>query len=453
MLAKEKSNLGLLILSLAAVASSFGACNYNSARDRQPPAITDSINDEKEAEQIAQKKESIDYALIKKLVFDTKCISCHHEGKAKGDVRLDNYQDVLKNIKEIEKDLLDNSMPPKKPLASSLKEIVLSWIKNGAPEKISPQSGSNTTHPPVTATNKNEMITRGEYLFNASSCGLCHSPDKAKPLAGGKELSTAFGVFYSTNISKDKKTGIGTWSEKDFIQALRHGIAPDGEYFYPVFPYTNYSKLTDSDILAIRAYIYSLPAVEQKNIPHKLVFPFNKRSLLYVWRAFNFIRVSKPNPENFLLAKGPFVSISERDIEWNRGAYLVEGALHCTVCHTPRNSLGSLLTNKWMSGSIESGETFPAPNITPDYDTGLRNWDANDWMRFLNLGETPQGHRVTGEMRKIIRYGTSQLTETDKKAVAKYLMSIKPVANKDLLDLIQSHPVENEPSNEAETNQ
>lgn len=450
------------------------ACNYNGARDRKPlsPAPPTTAPNEEEIKNITA--DQIDFTLIQKTVLEPSCIRCHKEGKNKGDVNLEKYENVIKHLKAIEKDILDGSMPPNQPLSPAVKELMLKWLKAGAPLTKTSQPVVKVDETSRMTVSEKEIYTRGEYLFNLSSCDICHTLDKDKPLAGGKALVTDFGTFYTTNISKDKKTGIGNWSPKDFLRAMREGVSPQGEYYYPTFPYTNYSKMSDDDILAIRFYIMNLPETVQPNRPHELKIPFSYRDLLYFWRKFNFPEQaqaskfsftlrsllqawrtyffpSQQTNDNYLISKGPFQPLPEKGAEWNRGLYLVEGPLHCTVCHTPRGSLlGGVKRKAWMSGSTDSGEAFPAPNITPDYETGLRNWNEVDWMHFLNMGKNPSGHAVTGEMRKIIRYGTSQMTEADKKAVIKYLMSLKPVKNQEIFDIIRNNPKSSE-NNEDET--
>lgn len=436
--------------------SLLSACNYNGGRDRvSPPAAKAPLSPANEDQLKDLNADQVDFELIKQNILEPRCFSCHSKDKNKGDVNLETYQNVLANIKAIEKDIMDGSMPPKsKPelqLSKTLKDLILKWIKAGAPETKSSPAATVVDHSHLTATEK-EILSRGEYLFNLSSCDICHTVDKSKPLAGGKALTMNFGTFYTTNISKDKKTGIGNWSEKDFLRAMRKGLSPQGKYYYPTFPYTNYSKLSDEDILAIRSYILSLPGTEQANKPHEVKFPFNIRAGLFAWQKIFFPKHQTDN--NYLLSQGPFKPIESQDFEWNRGAYLVEGPLHCTVCHTPRYAIddfkklgipveieiGGLIKSKWMSGSKDSGEKFPAPNITPDSETGLNNWSATDWLNFLNLGTTPSGGKVSGEMRKIVRYGTSTMTDADKSAVIKYLMSLKPVQNKEIFNLVKYRP-------------
>ena len=273
-------------------------------------------------------------------------------------------------------------------------------------------------------------IERGKYIFNSSGCMNCHSPDRARPLSGGKKMATSFGTFFTPNITPDKVNGIGAWSDEDFLKAVKRGISPDGQYYYPSFSFASYSKLTDSDVLDMRAYMNTLAPLPDKNKPHEIKFPMNQRKILFAWRALNFRRehVSAAE-ENVFKYQGTFRPHKNKSKEWNNGAYLVEGALHCTECHTPRNSMGGLVVNKWMAGGVLADEDNPASNITPDKDTGLGSWTKEDWTTFLKEGSTPDGDDVGGEMYRIIKYGTAHLTKSDLDDVITYLQDLKPINN------------------------
>lgn len=268
-------------------------------------------------------------------------------------------------------------------------------------------------------------IQRGEFYFNLSGCANCHTQKKSEMLSGGVKLETPFGVFYSPNITKDQKTGIGLWSDQDFLNAMRHGVSPKGENYYPTFPYNSYSKMTDQDILAIKKYIFTLPAIEKKSKDHELSFPFTIRSLLTVWKHANLQPNYLWSEDHFLKLKGPFKEIKSQDLLWNRGAYLVEGPLHCAQCHTPRDATGTFLWDQWMMGSKISGGKKPAPNITHSDQSSVDNWSDSDWNTFLSEGVNPDGKAIGGEMGKIITKGTAILSDEDRAAVIHYLRSIK----------------------------
>lgn len=275
-----------------------------------------------------------------------------------------------------------------------------------------------------------QKISRGKYIFNSSGCMNCHSPDRNRPLSGGKKMVTSFGTFFTPNISSDKVNGIGAWSDNDFLRAVKHGISPEGKYYYPSFSFATYSKLTDEDVLAMRAYMNTLPAFPDKNQSHIIKFPMNQRKILLVWRALNFKTddVTKAE-ENVFKYQGTFRPHADKSKEWNNGAYLVESALHCTECHTPRSKLGGLVVDKWMAGGIIEDEEKPASNITSDKETGLGNWSRDDWDSFLKTGSKPDGDDVGGEMYRIIKYGTAALTQSDLDDVITYLKELKPIHN------------------------
>lgn len=272
-------------------------------------------------------------------------------------------------------------------------------------------------------------LQQGKYIFMASGCMNCHSPDKSKPLAGGLKIATEFGDFYTPNISSDPKFGIGSWTDKDFLRAMRKGISPKKQFYYPAFPFTSYSKLSDEDILNIKTYIMSLPPQAVENKKSVLKSPYNHRSLMLAWRALNFKKhLLTDNEEAVGKYQGSFKRHPNKTESWNRGAYLVEGALHCTECHTPRNALGGLVAKKWMSGAHFDGKEV-ASNLTSDLETGKGSWDTSDWETFLSEGETPTGEIVSGDMWQVIKNGTSKLTDSDRTDVIVYLQSLRAVKN------------------------
>ena len=167
-------------------------------------------------------------------------------------------------------------------------------------------------------------LERGRYLVNAGNCAACHTAEGGKPFAGGRAIPTPFGTIYSTNITPDRETGIGAWSNAEFYKAMHEGIGRDGKHLYPAFPYPWYTKLTASDVHAIKAYLGALPAVRQENKPSELPWPLSMRAVMAGWNALFF-------------HKGGFRTDPNKSAQWNRGAYLVEGLGHCAACHTPKN--------------------------------------------------------------------------------------------------------------------
>ena len=262
---------------------------------------------------------------------------------------------------------------------------------------------------------------RGERVFRATGGCTCHTnfpgegPD-APPLAGGRALETPFGVYYSTNITRDPETGLGGWSDADFIRAMREGLSPDGQHYFPVFPYTSFTGLSDRDLIDLKAYLDSLPAIRRENRPPDAPFPFSWRASLAGWKWLNFVDARVlPDPE--------------RDALWNRGRYLVEAAAHCGECHTPRTWTGGLDRTRWLAGSREGPEGELAPNVTPDRETGIGSWTLPDLVWYLEMGLKPDGDDTQGLMSEVIEHGYSALPAEDLEAIATYLKSIPAIEN------------------------
>ncbi len=298
--------------------------------------------------------------------------------------------------------------------------LIIGNTANSAPHEYSAN--------PIIDRNDLESVKKyGGYLFKISNCRDCHTEKNGATLAGGSPLPTSFGVFYGPNITADKVTGIGNWSDNDFIRALRRGVSPNGRNYFPAFPYSSYTKFSDADILALKSYIFSLPVVKKESKRHEVSFPFNVREFVNIWKVNNFLFVDDYTEDNFIKARGPYENIPTRDSEWNRGAYLVEGAMHCTQCHSPRDKFGNFKWNLWMSGAPTFGSKKSAPNITPSKKLGTGNWTTDDWELFLIEGTSPNGTAVVGKMKKFIEDSTSHLSRRDMRSVIKYLMSIRPV--------------------------
>jgi mono/diheme cytochrome c family protein len=276
------------------------------------------------------------------------------------------------------------------------------------------------------------VLAQGHYIFNLGGCVNCHTTDKAKPLAGGLKINSPFGDFYVPNISPDAETGIGSWTEQQFIKALRKGVNPDGKYYYPSFPYTNYTRLSNEDLHALWVYIKTQPPIKQANKPHELSFPYNDRDILLFWRLLNFDQFFNHVgwADYFARGTGHYNPDPSRSDSWNRGAYLVEGPMHCASCHTPRDDFGGLRSNMWMAGGPLYGTKDKAPNITPDKETGVGTWTAEDWDTLFTQGLDDQGDPVGGDMKLVIFNQTSKLSPADRKAVIEYMQSLSPVKNK-----------------------
>ncbi|MGE5241451.1 MAG: c-type cytochrome [Bacteroidota bacterium] len=258
----------------------------------------------------------------------------------------------------------------------------------------------------------------GEYIFRAAGCAVCHTDEKhhGAALAGGRALETPFGTFYTPNITPDKETGIGTWSEAELKRALREGVDDEGKNLYPAFPYTSYTHLTDADIHAIWTYLSSRKPVRQANKPHALKWYVRFRPLLGLWKAL-------------YLKTGPFQPQADQSAAWNRGAYLATAVSHCGECHTPRTPLGGMKRELNCAGNPDGVDGAVVPNITPDKPTGIGRWSRSDLADYLETGMTPDGDFAGDLMADVIDDSTSHLTPDDRKAIAAYILSLPPVKN------------------------
>ena len=269
---------------------------------------------------------------------------------------------------------------------------------------------------PVVGAEPDDAIKRGEYVFRAAAGCSCHTDvgNDGRPLAGGRELKTPFGTFYSPNITPDTSTGIGAWREGDFVRAMTEGLSPDGEHYFPAFPYPSYTRMSESDLRDLWAFLVVQPAVEQQNDPHDLIPPFGWRWTVGLWKQLYFDR-------------GPLQPDPSRSAEWNRGAYFVTGPGHCGECHTPRNWLGAPDAQRYLAGSADGADGEAAPNITPDPDTGIGRWQAADLAWLLRMGLKPDGDNVQGPMAEAIAGGYRYLSNADREAIAAYLLALPPL--------------------------
>jgi mono/diheme cytochrome c family protein len=261
-----------------------------------------------------------------------------------------------------------------------------------------------------------EAVARGEYLVRAGGCFSCHTAPGGQPLAGGRALATPFGTFYSPNITPDPETGIGRWTDTQFLRALREGVRPDGANYFPVFPYPSFTGITDNDALAIKEYLFSRPPVRQGNRPHDVAFPFSWRLLQSGWKWLFF-------------TPRPFQPAPERSAAYNRGAYLVTALAHCGECHTPRNFLGAVRTGDGLSGTPDGPDGQLVPNIRPDPGTGIGKWERDDVVELLKTGTTPEQSKVKGAMREVIQDGLKYLSDADLEAIADYLFAQPPIVH------------------------
>jgi len=267
------------------------------------------------------------------------------------------------------------------------------------------------------------LIEKGKYIFHASGGCSCHTDTKNDGafLAGGRPINTPFGTFFGTNISPDPATGIGKWTDEDFVRAMTKGLSPEGNHYFPVFPYTSFHNITRNDLLALKSYLFSIPAVSQNNLPHDLLVPFGRQAVLMFWK-------------NVVWSPQPFSSNPEQTESLNRGAYIAQALAHCGECHTPRNLLGGLKSYLHFSGSKDGPEGELAPNITPHKKTGIGDWTRVDISYFLESGMKPDGDDTQGLMLEVIEHGYYYLKVEDLDAVAEYLISLVPIENDLQLD-------------------
>ena len=253
-----------------------------------------------------------------------------------------------------------------------------------------------------------EAIVHGKALTIASDCASCHTADPAKPFAGGKRIDTPFGAIYSPNLTPDRDTGIGAWSDEDFHRALRLGVAPDGSRYYPAFPYPNFTKLVRDDILAIRAYLATLAPVRNAVPPPELRWPLNYRVVLRGWNWLFF----KP---------GILQPDQQKGTAWNRGRYLVEGLGHCGACHTPKNVFGADRRGQAYGGG-RVADMF-APRLDGAERSGLKSWSVDDIVEYLQSGRNGKSH-AGGPMSEVVVNSTSQMSDADVRAIAVYLKDL-----------------------------
>lgn len=268
-------------------------------------------------------------------------------------------------------------------------------------------------------------LANGERLFNAGGCASCHaapasdrcddpkSPDKLR-LAGGRCLKTPFGTFHAPNISSDPESGIGGWSETDFVNAMVRGISPSGAHYYPAFPYTSYQRMPYDDLLDLKAFLDTLPAVASQVRDHELTFPYSFRRGVGLWKLV-------------YLDHKPFSPSPEASDKVNRGAYLVEGPGHCGECHTPRDLFGGLIEERKLAGGPSpEGKGF-IPNIT-SHETGISDWSEKDIADAFETGMTPSFDTFGGSMVSV-QENLAKLPAEDREAIAAYLKSVPTLAS------------------------
>jgi mono/diheme cytochrome c family protein len=287
---------------------------------------------------------------------------------------------------------------------------------DGPKVALADYKAANPTGVPATLASAS-LVERGAYLARAADCMVCHTTKGGKDYAGGLGFKLPFGTLYSTNITPDKETGIGNYSDQDFLNAVHRGVRRDGARLYPAMPFTSYTYISDADALAIKAYLLSLPPVRAVAPVNTLTFPFNQRWAMTFWSM-----VFNPDTR--------FEPDTSKTPEWNRGAYLAEALAHCGECHTPRN-LGFALDNrKKFAGALTAG--WSAYNITSDKTTGIGGWRDDDLIAYLATGHAAGHGSASGPMGEAVDHSFSQFAPEDIRAVVAYLRSVPPIPSPDL---------------------
>jgi mono/diheme cytochrome c family protein len=250
-----------------------------------------------------------------------------------------------------------------------------------------------------------DRIERGRYLALLGDCAACHTKPGGQPFAGGVALQTPFGTLVAPNITPDRETGIGNWTQDEFAAALHEGRGHDGTRLYPAMPYPAYTKMTDEDVLALRTYFATLTPVSNKVISNQLPFPLNIRLAMVFWNWLNF-------------APGRYRPDPAKSAEWNRGGYIVEGAAHCGTCHTPKTFIGGDKTDAALAGATLQG--WFAPDITTDPRKGIGSWSKDDLVQYLKTGSN-SWTLASGPMADAVSHSTSKMADEDIAAIVTYL--------------------------------
>jgi mono/diheme cytochrome c family protein len=270
--------------------------------------------------------------------------------------------------------------------------------------------GAHAQNKPAGNAADRALIDKGAYLARAGDCIACHTKPEGELFAGGRPMLTPFGTLYTSNITPDSETGIGTWSADQFYAMMHTGRFPDGGLLYPAMPFGSYTKVTRADSDAIFAFLRSIPAVKQPNRPHDLRFPYNNRSLILGWRTLYFNEGEyKPDPK--------------QSDEWNRGAYLVEGLGHCAMCHTAINALGGSSDSEAFQGGLIPMQNWYAPSLTSNKEAGLGDWNLQEITDYLKTGISARG-AVYGPMAEVVYNSLQYMTDADIRAMAVYLKSL-----------------------------
>ncbi len=290
--------------------------------------------------------------------------------------------------------------------------LALGWVLFGGSSRPTPPTASKV----AAATLRDPaLIARGRYLATVGDCAGCHTAQGGAYLAGGRSLATPFGNIPVPNITPDRETGLGDWSFEDFWQALHSGKGRHGELLYPAFSYTSYTKVNRDDALAIFAWLQSLAPVRQPDVLPVLAFPYSVRKSLAAWRTLYF-------------KEGEFKPDPAQSVEWNRGAYLVQGLGHCNECHAARDTLGGTPQDVHLTGGQIPMQNWYAPDLSTRRNGGLEGWSAQDIVDLLKTGQSARG-AAFGPMAAVVSGSTQHMSEADLHAVATYLQSLPPRAS------------------------
>ena len=254
------------------------------------------------------------------------------------------------------------------------------------------------------------LVAKGEYLTLVGDCMSCHTEQGGPRFAGGRVVGTPFGDIPAPNLTPDRETGLGDWSFEAFRQALHSGVDRRGQFLYPAFPYTSYTKVSRDDALAIFAYLQSLPPVRQPAKPLGLGFPYSVRNTLKAWRALYF-------------REGEYVADPAKPAAWNRGAYLVQGLGHCNECHVARDAFGGMRSDQSLSGGQIPEQNWYAPDLSTQANGGLAGWKEQDIVDLLKTGQSGKG-TAFGPMAEVVARSTQHMTDEDLHAIATYLQSL-----------------------------
>ena len=261
-------------------------------------------------------------------------------------------------------------------------------------------------------------LARGKYIYGATGgCG-CHTKRKEPVNSGGRRYDGPFGTVYSSNITPDRETGIGAWTDEQIVTAIRLGRRPNGERILPVHPYTVFNGMAAEDLRAVTAYLRTIPPVKRANLPKKITVPLFESVFLPAWLAAFAPRETPP-------PTAPATGVA-------RGEYLVRAVGHCGECHTPRTMTMATDNSRFLAGNAKGPEDAQVPNITPDKETGL-SWTVDEIAEYLGTGNKPDGDVAGGLMGEVIQgttAGYKDLTKSDLLAIAHYLKSVAPVKNK-----------------------